>query len=476
MTNKFLFTEKVNLPEWPIALIRKVSHTDSLWLVGGTVRDLLINRPLHDWDFVSSTSGIRLAKQVANAFNGAFYILDKKRETGRAIVQSPESTQRMTLDFAMLRDSTLTGDLLKRDFTVNAMAMSLTGEVLDPLHCQKDLGDCVIPMTTADCFRQDPVRLLRAIRQSKNLDFSIDPATYTAIRQQAHLINTISPERVLSELCTLLSYHNTTSGIEQLEETHILSYILPEINTVTLEPNGKQTGLSCSWINTVSALSMADHMLSRIDNIEQPDDPAAKGGALWHELAPHLVGLRLQLRDYFAESVNVDIHRSTLLKWALLMVTFPIEDLRHRLNELRMPNRSLDVIITLIETYPLFQQMSDDVTRSEIYRFYKQAGKVGPAVIFFALALTLIDAEIISDPPLLFRRSRILLQVFFEHGDEFITPVPILRGDDLIELGVQPGPVIGELLDRLLEAQVTGHVESRTSAVEFVLNQSIFDL
>ncbi len=468
MTNKILCPEKVNLPEWPVTLIRETSHTDSLWLVGGTVRDLLINRPLHDWDFVSTISGIHLAKQVANAFKGAFYILDKKRKTGRAIVQSPDSPQRITLDFAMLRDSTLTGDLEKRDFTVNAMAMSLTGEVLDPLECKMDLVDCVIRMTSTDCFRQDPLRLLRAIRQSQYLNFSIDPATYTALSQQANLISIISPERILSELCAMLRYHNSTSAVELLVKTHILDYVLPELSTVMQEDNAPQDRGSSAWRNTVSALEMADHILSRINDSKHSDDPALTGSTFWHALAPYLVDLELPLRDYFNESVNVDINRATLLKWALLMSTVPIEDIRLRLIELRMPNKSIDVIVKIIGTYALFLQMSDNVTRGEIFRFYHQAGKVGPAVIIFALAVTYIEAEMLAFPHVLFRRSSILLHAYFEQASEFLTPVPILRGDDLIKLGVQPGPIIGEILDCLLEAQVTGQVTSRPSAVDFV--------
>lgn len=476
MSSKSAFPAHVTLPEWPMALVRKATASDALWLVGGTVRDLLIKRPLHDWDFVTAAGGIQLAKRVADAFKGAFYVLDQNRETGRAIVLPPGSSQPITLDFATLRDSTLGGDLKKRDFTVNAMAMSLSGQLIDPLHCHGDLASRVIRMTTEDCFKQDPVRLLRAIRQSQYLDFSIDEVTYTLMCQQAYLISTISPERILSELCAMLRYDFTASSIVLLEETHILRHILPELKQALLHTNGKHAGTFPLWNTVVETLSAADHMLSIIENSDQHSlSPSNKNNTpVWYEITPFLAAFRLPLQYYFSEFINVDIDRKTLLKWAVLLHNVPVEEIRLRLTALRMPNKSLNNICRLIETYPLIKQMTDQISRSEIYKFYRQAANAGPGVIIFSLALAIAGPDILSDLQSLtslIHKSRVLLQAFFEHADEFITPTPFLRGDDLIKLGVQPGPDIGIMLDRILEAQVTGHVTSRSSAVDFVNNQ-----
>ena len=466
------FHKKVALPEWPIRLIRQVLPADGVWLVGGTVRDLLSNRPLHDWDFVVSTSGIRSAKQVADAFKGAFYVLDPERKTGRAIVQSPDSTQLVTLDFAMLRDSTLTQDLQKRDFTVNAMAMTLTGELLDPLGFLCDMEDRIIRMTSSACFRQDPLRLLRAVRQSFTLDYTIEHATYTAICQQAHLINTVSPERILTELCTILDYPFAASGIQMLENTRILLHIFPETELDMQSSNGAAIPVPHAWDATLSALRTADFLQSFINKRVYRNISPVINTQVWDTLAQEIEDFRSALADYFNVSVNAGIHRSTLLKWALFLRNLSTDKVRLRMHGLRMPNKSLNMIEIVIQTYPLFQEISENINRQEIFRFYRQAGDAGPAVIFYALALNLSGSENMQNFTPIVHKARILLRTYFEQADEYITPVPLVTGNDLLELGIEPGPNFGIILEHLLEDQVMGLIKNRSTGFEFALKYS----
>jgi len=480
MASKSRLPAQITLPEWPIAHLLKFTSPTSTWLVGGTVRDLLINRPLHDWDFVTSDNGIQLAKKVANDFKGAFYILDQNRETGRAVVVPPSSAQPITLDFASLRALTLTGDLKNRDFTINAMAMSLSGHLIDPLHCQGDLADKTIRMTTSACFKQDPVRLLRAIRQSQELDFRIDGATYEAICKHSHLIGTISPERINAELCSMLSYPLTADSIMLLEATHILQHILPELMQIRRHHDKKHDGTMDPWLRTIQTLSAADYIMGIIqDKVLDKNPPTQTVNAeVWRELSALLTTYKIPLRNYFSVDINVDLDRSTLLRWAALLHRVQVEEIRLRLTELRMPNKSINYICKLIQAYPLFRQTASQLGRREIYHFYKQTVLAGPGVIILSLALAAAEPERLAAPQSvksLIHRSHVLLQAFFEHAAEFITPIPFLRGDDLLELGILPGPKVGVILDRLLEAQVTGVVTSRSSAVDFVTKQLICD-
>lgn len=446
MSRNTRFTAQIALPAWPIADVKRLTNTDDMtWLVGGTVRDLLVNRPLHDWDFVTTMDGIKLAKKVANQLKGAFYVLDQSRETGRAVVTPPNATCPLTLDFATLRAKSLTDDLRLRDFTINAMAMSLTGQLLDPLDCQDDLEKSMIRMTTPDSFIRDPVRLLRAIRQSQTLDFPIEKLTYATLYEQANLIGKISPERINAEMCSILRHHTTAGAVGELEKTSLLHYILPELDY------GNEND---SWTQTLQILAMIDQLMQDFENT--------------------LPDYAKTMHVYINSPINVDINQGTLIKWAALLHTIPIEKIRERLTESRMPNKSIHFVCTLLESYQATELQKPDISRRQIFRFFKQAQTTAPGAVLLSRAFTACEQTEMRDSRthLTFTKTaRKLIEAYFSYATEFISPVPFLRGGDLLALGVPPGRQVGLVINLLLEAQVAGEVKSRESAIEYVKRQ-----
>ena len=462
--------QQIKLPDWPVTGLLKLTNLEATWLVGGTVRDLLLNRPLHDWDFVTREDGIKLAKKAANYYDGAFYVLDQSRATGRAVVYPPGSQSPITLDFATMRAKDLRGDLEIRDFTINSMAMSLSGHLIDPLNCAGDLIRKTIRMTTPACFIQDPVRLLRAIRQANFLHYGIETETQAAIYKQAHLISTISSERVHAELCALLSYPITAPSVQELQKSQLLQIIIPELILTDVQHSSEIQGQYTSWDRILRTLKAADLVLGYIQS-NQPDVfiPVNFDDILgWHSITKVLRPYIVRLRHNFADEVNVGINYTTILRWATLMQNIPFKKVQHRLTALRMPKKSISTICRLIQSCTAILPLKSEISRKAIYRFNKQAEQTGLGAVIFALAYIAAEPpQSDVDQSFVIHNAGLLLHALFEES-ESLSPTPFLRGDALLDLGVPPGPEVGLMLDRLVEAQVTGEITSRSYAVNFV--------
>src|SRR5579871_5072967 len=132
---------------WPdvIADLQEVVQEREVYVVGGAVRDALLRYPIHDLDLAVPSGGISLARRIANQMHGAFVALDADRDVGRAILDTPEG--RLLIDVAGFRGDSIDADLRDRDFTINAIAVDLRGDlnqVIDPLHGVEDLNTRVL--------------------------------------------------------------------------------------------------------------------------------------------------------------------------------------------------------------------------------------------------------------------------------------------------------------------------------------------
>ncbi|NPA93792.1 MAG: CCA tRNA nucleotidyltransferase, partial [Chloroflexi bacterium] len=172
----------MQIPAYPLPPIIKdlqdaVPTPQEVYLVGGTVRDLLRGHPIHDVDLVVPRDGLAFARKLANNLKAAFYPLDASRDTGRIILG--EGSQRMIIDVAVFRGPTLEDDLRARDFTVNAMAMPLhqPTQLIDPTQGLRDLKDKRLRACTSHAFADDPLRVLRGVRLAVALQFRIEPQT-----------------------------------------------------------------------------------------------------------------------------------------------------------------------------------------------------------------------------------------------------------------------------------------------------------
>ena len=217
-----------------------------IYLVGGSVRNMLLGKPIKDWDFTTNA----LPSEILALFKDAFYNntfgtvsvpMDLPEEEHKGIVEI--TTFRTELGYSDKRrpdqiswGKTIEEDLLRRDFTVNAMALELRNKdselrIIDPYKGQEDLKNKLIRAVgdPQERFSEDALRLMRAIRFAAQLGFSIEENTLKAISINAHLLAHVSKERVRDELLKILESEYPYEGIMLLRNTNLLEYIIPEL-------------------------------------------------------------------------------------------------------------------------------------------------------------------------------------------------------------------------------------------------------
>ncbi len=216
------------------------------YLIGGYVRDLILKRKKpKDIDVVAVGSGIELAQLVAQKLGGKKVNVFKNFGTAQVVLKE----QDLELEFVgarkesyqrdsrkpIVENGTREDDQKRRDFTINALAISLNassfGEMLDPFNGLQDLKDGIIrtPLDPHVTFSDDPLRMMRAIRFASQLDFTIEESSLEAIKEQSDRLQIISMERIMEELNKIMSSPKPSKGLILLYRTGLLNYFLPEV-------------------------------------------------------------------------------------------------------------------------------------------------------------------------------------------------------------------------------------------------------
>ncbi|MGC9398306.1 MAG: CCA tRNA nucleotidyltransferase [Anaerolineae bacterium] len=492
------YSPHLPLPAWPFLPLKSFEAEARFWLVGGAVRDLLLGRPVHDWDFAVQGDAMRLARRVADRLGGAYVALDAERDTARVVLDDPTTRQPAMLDFAGLRGDTLDADLRWRDFTINAMAMTPDGRVLDPLGGRADLQARRVRALGETTFLQDPARLLRAVRIAGELDFDLDPRTMADIRRHAHRLPGVAGERIQMELMRTLDLTPAAVHVRRLDALGLLPLVLPELGPLHEVEQSSPHHHRTVWGHTLAALSALEGVLASIHGSSPPAralrDVRAPAWA-WSALDAPLAPLQPELLTYVQTPLAVERSRASMLKWAALFhdvgkgetrtvdaegrthfyahEEVSAEKARARLRALHFPNRAVDFVVTVVAGHMrlLGLMQAPPPSRRAVYRFYRATGGAGVGVVLFALADTLA----VWGPGLeraywqtFLTVAEALLEGYFHREKEVIAPAPLLTGYDLLDLGVPEGPEIGRLLSALREAQAAGEVHSREEALRFV--------
>ncbi len=212
--------EEIKPELWPIPLSELPPGSA---LVGGAVRDALlgISKEKPDLDFVVPSQAIEIAKNFANNFAGTFVLLDPKREIARVVLNG------WTLDIANQEGSCLKEDLVRRDFRVNAIALSWdpVPSLIDPTGGMEDLRNKQLVAVSETNLICDPLRCLRAFRLMAELNFNLDIHTKKIIEENGSLLSDIASERIQSELQRLVNARWASKVIPLLEETELLAFL-----------------------------------------------------------------------------------------------------------------------------------------------------------------------------------------------------------------------------------------------------------
>lgn len=477
-----------------VVQILRAHHLEA-YLVGGAVRDLLLGREdIVDLDFAVPGDGLTVARQVADALGAAYYPLDAERGTGRVVLDVGSAKSAMHfgsashlktktyLDFASLRGSDLLADLADRDFTINAIALSLGDppQLLDPLQGQVDLAQKQIRAAEATAFQHDPVRVLRAVRQAIELDFVIQAQTEQSLREAAPGLPSVSPERRRDELLKLLNTSAPGRAMQKLRQLEVLPHILPEIEPMIGVSQGAPHHLDV-FDHTTAALDawaelartgfslLAAKLRAKVE--EQLNEPLA-GNLTQQTLLP----LAVLLHDAGKPSTRTEEDDGKIRFFGHEQVSAKIA--RRMMQHFRFSSQATDFVETVVAQHmrPLWLAAEPQVSRRAIYRFFRDTQgstfQAGVAVALHALAdrqATYPPGQGQDEWQKLLAVVTKLVTAYFEQRDQVIDPPPLLTGRDLMEkFGLAEGRFIGVLLNRLKEAQAVGDVVDKATALAFI--------
>lgn len=482
--------------EWPpvVEAIRAALTGKSapVLLVGGAVRDALLRRPVHDLDFATPGDGRDVARRLANALGGDYYPLDAERKVGRAIVEF--KGERFELDVAQYRGPSLASDLLGRDFTINALAVPLEGDLqsfYDPTGGLDDLRHKRLRQCAPDSIAQDPVRALRAVRQSMALRFQIEPETRNAIRRDGPRLRDASPERVRDEFMTMLGGPRPHVALRALDALGLLALVVPEIEAM----RGVQQSaphVFDVWEHTLNVVERLDGVVTTIGPLRTDNSAASAAYGLIVYL---LDRFRASLQAHLAAPLPNGRSAAGLLALAALLhdcgkpgttsrdadgrIHFYLHErvgadlALERCRALRLSSSESErvsaIVLHHMRPMMLRQSSGGDVSRRAIHRFWKAAGPAGVDVCVLTLAdyLGMVGPTLqVPDWLAMLQVAGALLDGYLNRREEVVAPPLLVTGHGLMKaLKIEPGPIVGQILAAISEAQAAGEVTTAEEAL-----------
>ncbi|WP_309571482.1 HD domain-containing protein [Deinococcus sp.] len=409
-------------------------------LVGGAARDWLRGVAAKDYDWAVPAPQ-RAAQEQADALGGAVFALDTARGYWR--VTAPDGVQH---DFVPL-PADMTADLTRRDFTVNALALTAYGRVIDPTGGQRDLRARRLRMVSGANLRADPLRAWRAVRFKVTLGFRLEAATEAAVRQVAlDLAARTLPfpawERVRDEVQALLAHTDAARGVLRLEELGLLALTVPELR--------EGVGLIQGGFHH---LDVFDHGVEALHQLlaRVPDAPLPlRWAALLHDVGKP----RTHARD--PQSGRMSFHGHDKVGAAL---TSQI------LSRLKVPGDDVTSASALVGAHmvPL------PSTEREARRFVHRRRALLPDLLSVMLADREAARGPSSSPHSRLAYQQAMGRVLAALEEQPTPPPPLLTGRDVMALlGLAPGPRVGEAVRALAEAEALGEVTTPDGARAFL--------
>jgi poly(A) polymerase len=448
-----IFKEIFELPIF--RQIGEVADTAGLqvFVIGGYVRDLLLQRPTTDIDIMTIGSGIELAQKVALSLgirskvtvykNFGTAMLRYKNFDIEFVGARKESYQRDSRK-PIIENGTLTDDQQRRDFTINAMAISLNknsfGSLIDPFEGLKDLDKGIIrtPLDPDITFSDDPLRMMRAIRFATQLNFAIDDITLVSIARNRDRIGIVSPERIVDELNKIILSPVPSVGFKLLEETGLLDLIFPELSRM-------------KGVDSVKGIAHKDnfyHTLKVLDQLAHSSDN------LWLRWAAILHDIAKPVTRKFVEGVGWTFYAHNYIGAKMIPGIF---------RRMKLPlNEKMKYIQKLVELHmrPI-ALVEEVVTDSAVRRLLFDAGDDIEDL------MTLCEADITSKNPEKVKRHLRNFQLVREklkeidEKDAIRNFQPPVSGEEIMEtFGITPGRDVGIIKNAIKEAILEGEISN----------------
>lgn len=422
-----------------ISSVVQQSGKRSVFLVGGTVRDLLLGCEPQDYDFAVSGSGVSFARGFARKIKGAFVLLSQDEDEARVVKDDS------VFDFVGLGHASILDDLKRRDFTINAMAVDCdTFELLDPFKGIKDLNKGVVRPVTDTSLRDDTLRILRGYRFSLELDFSLS-RNYQKLARGLSLEH-IAAERIGYEFLRIMTVPLSYDTLLKMNQLGLFLQIFPEASKII-----EDDYLWSHSLGTYRALEqlMQDSYFTRI----QPEftdyfsimkrSALLKLAGLFHDVAkPDTFLLKEGEVHFYGHDA----------KGAKIVQTLGYK-------RLKLSRNDVEMITGLVKEHMRLHLLatSSELTDRAIRRFFRDLGDHWFGAMMIAWADGYATAGWTRHLETVFQRM-----IALKRADDAKPKVtPLVNGHDLIALGLEPGPKFKVILQEVLDLQLEGKITTK---------------
>jgi poly(A) polymerase len=485
------------LNDYTLRLLQQATnylYDQQAYLVGGSVRNLLLDKPCIDWDIVTTGDTPRLARRLANKLSGYYVHLHDKAD--RIIFK--HDGQDIVFDIAPLHTGTIEGDLHERDFTINAIAIPLPNLIahlitqepltlIDPLQGASDLEARRLKAVNDMVFRHDPLRMLRAVRFMTRYHLTLEEQTASMLTRDAALLPQVASERIHEELYAILQPEGATECLRLLDQHGLLTTLIPEF----VPARGMRQPYLHYW-------DVFDHSLETVRGIEQLVDifqqtsEEIRSSPLHMGKEDDLVTVQTLLHEAEQQGLGklTDLAAPPMKMAALLHdigkpVTYAIDDNGeiHFYHHPQVGVPLADAVMRRISASTHDRRLVQRVvahhmrpgqlsctpaTPRAIRRYFVDLGSSGINVAIASLAdhLAMRGPEPLTDAWEQHLATVRLLLTRYIRERERILPPRILHPEELMRrLNLEPGPLIGQLLEAIAEAQAEGEIHSKEDAL-----------
>ena len=443
------------------------SFENKIFLVGGAVRDFLMDKESTDRDIiVMDDDAERFSLKLASLFNASFVPLDVENKIYRIVL--PDKIN--YIDVTNPAGGTIEKDLMRRDLTINAIAVDIkNGEVIDISGGITDISNKCLNYINEHNFVDDPLRLLRVYRFQAMLGFELAPETISAVCKFSNLIHRPAAERINYEILKLFSGKFAHMALENMNKTWILEEIFPFVNELKQIPP-----------NAHHHLDLFNHSVETVKQIQ-----------FLYENSSDEVKEHLQTIDFGGFSRIAHLKLAGFMHDIGKFSTWSIEEGKHRfikhddvgaklsvkfLKNLHFSNKQIDYISSMIKyhIYPSHVMTSPQITEKIMMRYVRKMdiNSIDAIILAQADRLSARGPEITDEIVERNLNSLNMLLKFYLEVKENLQPLPkLLNGNEVMEiLKIKPSAELGQIMEALHEAQISGDVVTKEHAIEFVKN------
>lgn len=436
-----------------------------IYVVGGSVRDTFLKRDIKDLDIIVTkipmNDLIRLLRRCGqtNLVGKSFGVIkffpheDHEFEIDIALPRKEQSTGVGHKDFDVAYDENLSieEDLKRRDFTINAIAQNLiTGDVIDPANGRLDIHNKLIRIVFENSFQEDPLRLLRAVQFASRLNFTIESNTLESMKTFAPLIESVAKERIIIEIQKLFTSKKPSVGFDLMKDSGLLHFIFPDIENMlgVLQPKKENEDVYTHTMKVLNAARSAEEL-------EKKGDLNIMFAALFHDAGKPIT-----------KKVNDTTNAVTFFNHQVVSAGIARRWMRE--NKITTIGVNPKHVYHLIRHH-MFETKHFENNDKALRRF---VSKVGKDNIFDLLDLRLSDKKGGRFPDRVYKMLQLRENIHNEinKAPPFTAKDLVLNGFDIMNLGYEPGPVIGKiqkfLIEKVLDQPELNTKESLTNLIE----------